>query len=357
MNRGKGDRENPGPPFAPLFFSSAARIMRESSDGRQWKGICVLEWAEVSIMTSHEATDVVAELYHDLGASGVVIEDPELLNSYIDSGMWDFTDIPRAEKTEVVTVRAYLPMDEELDGKLRAFEERIRVFKETEEGIRDKGPCSISWKAVRDEDWADNWKKYFHTEKVGGMIVIKPSWEEYTASPDDIVIELDPGAAFGTGTHPTTAMCIRALEKLVRGGMRVFDVGTGSGVLSIAAARLGASSVTAMDYDRMAVHVAEENIRQNGVDHIVKTGVSDLLQSFDGKADLIVANIIADIIIRLFDELDAHLAPGGHLLASGIISERLADVTEACIAHGFAIESVTEEKGWAAMVIRRGERQ
>ena len=150
-------------------------------------------------------------------------------------------------------------------------------------------------------------------------------------------------------------MCIRELELLVRGGMRVFDVGTGSGVLSIAAARLGAADVTAMDYDRTAVNVAEENIRQNRLEGQIRTGISDLLKSFEGQADLIVANIIADIIIRLFEELDEHLAPGGHLLTSGIIAERLPDVTEACLAHSFTVDKVIEEKGWAAMVISRGE--
>jgi ribosomal protein L11 methyltransferase len=228
--------------------------------------------------------------------------------------------------------------------KLRRFEQRIKEFQAVTGDGMEKGTCAISWATVQDEDWSDNWKKYFHPEKVGGMIVIKPTWEDYTASPDDIVIELDPGAAFGTGTHPTTAMCIRELETLVRGGMRVFDVGTGSGVLSIAAAKLGATDVTAMDYDRTAVNVAEENIRQNRLDGQIKTGVSDLLKSFEGKADLIVANIIADIIIRLFDELDEHLAEHGQLLASGIISERLADVTAACIAHGFVVDKVIEEK-------------
>ena len=314
-----------------------------------------MQWAEVSIQTTHEATDVVAEIYHDLGASGVVIEDPELLNNYIDAGQWDFSGIERAEDTSIVTVKAYLPVDEDLDDKLRTFELRIKDFKSMTDDNMEKGPCTISWNTVRDEDWADNWKAYFHPEKVGGMIVIKPTWEDYEASPDDIVIELDPGSAFGTGTHPTTAMCIRELETLVKGGMRVFDVGTGSGVLSVAAAKLGATDVTAMDYDKVAVEVAAENIRQNGVEDVVKTGVSDILKSFDGKADLIVANIIADIIIMLFDELDEHLAEGGHLLASGIISERLADVTEACLAHGFVVDKVTEEKGWVAMTISRGE--
>ncbi|MBE6084570.1 MAG: 50S ribosomal protein L11 methyltransferase [Selenomonas ruminantium] len=314
-----------------------------------------MQWAEVSIQTTHEATDVVAEIYHDLGASGVVIEDPELLNNYIDAGQWDFSGIERAEDTSIVTVKAYLPVDEDLDDKLRTFELRIKDFKSMTDDDMEKGPCTISWNTVRDEDWADNWKAYFHPEKVGGMLVIKPTWEDYEASPDDIVIELDPGSAFGTGTHPTTAMCLRELETLVKGGMRIFDVGTGSGVLSIAAAKLGATDVTAMDYDKVAVDVAAENIRQNGVEDVVKTGVSDILKSFDGKADLIVANIIADIIIMLFDELDEHLAEGGRLLASGIISERLADVTEACLAHGFVVDKVTEEKGWVAMTISRGE--
>ena len=314
-----------------------------------------MQWAEVSIQTTHEATDVVAEIYHDLGASGVVIEDPELLNNYIDAGQWDFSGIERAEDTSIVTIKAYLPVDEDLDDKLRTFELRIKDFKSMTDDDMEKGPCTISWNTVRDEDWADNWKAYFHPEKVGGMLVIKPTWEDYEASPDDIVIELDPGSAFGTGTHPTTAMCLRELETLVKGGMRIFDVGTGSGVLSIAAAKLGATDVTAMDYDKVAVDVAAENIRQNGVEDVVKTGVSDILKSFDGKADLIVANIIADIIIMLFDELDEHLAEGGRLLASGIISERLADVTEACLSHGFVVDKVTEEKGWVAMTISRGD--
>ena len=313
-----------------------------------------MKWAEVSIRTSHEATELIAEIFHDLGASGVVIEDPELVNNYIHAGLWDFTDVPEAENTEVVTVKAYLPVDDELDEKLRTFEQEVNKL--SEHNV-DKGPGAISCNEVQDEDWSDTWKQYFHTEKVGGLIVIKPTWEDYEASPDDIVIELDPGAAFGTGTHPTTSMCIKELETLVKGGMKVFDVGTGSGVLAIAAAKLGATDVTATDYDATAVSVAEENIRHNHVEHIIKTGRSDLMKQIDGKADLVIANIIADIVIRLFDELEEHLNPGGSLLASGIIGERIADVTEAALAHGFTIDKVMEAKGWAAMVIHTGAKQ
>lgn len=341
-----------------LQYSPYNELLEKKRCTRKYDGKkerCGLKWAEVSIQTTHEATDVVAEIYHDIGAQGVVIEDPELLNSYIDSGMWDFSDIERAEQTDIVTIKAYLPADEDLDERLRSFELRIREFQEREGDDMEKGSCRITWKPVQDEDWADNWKQYFHPEKVGGMIVIKPTWEDYTASPDDIVVELDPGSAFGTGTHPTTAMCIRELEKLVRGGMRVFDVGTGSGVLAITAAKLGAGEVVAMDYDKTSVGIAAENIAQNGVASLVKTGVSDKLHSFEGKADLIVANIIADIVIDLLAEVDEHLARGGHLLASGIISERLADVTEACQMHHLTVDKVTEEKGWVAMTISRGE--
>lgn len=314
-----------------------------------------MKWAEVSIRTSHEETELIAEIFHDVGASGVVIEDPEEFNSYIDSGLFDYSNLPKAEQTNIVTIKAYLPVDEELDDRLRTFEQRVRDLAKVD-GF-DAGSCPIEWHTVQDEDWADNWKAYFHTEKVGGLIVIKSAWEDYEASPDDIVIDLDPGAAFGTGTHPTTAMCIRELESAVKGGMRVFDVGTGSGVLAVTAAKLGAGEVIAMDYDRTAAHVAQENVERNHVEDRVTTGVSDLLQSFTGKADLIIANIIADIVIRLFDELDAHLAEGGHLLASGIIDERVADVTEAALSHGFAIDKVIEESGWAAMVISRGDAQ
>ena len=314
-----------------------------------------MKWAEVSIRTSHEETELIAEIFHDVGASGVVIEDPEEFNSYIDSGLFDYSNLPKAEQTNIVTIKAYLPVDEELDDRLRTFEQRVRDLAKVD-GF-DAGSCPIEWHTVQDEDWADNWKAYFHTEKVGGLIVIKPAWEDYEANPDDIVIDLDPGAAFGTGTHPTTAMCIRELESAVKGGMRVFDVGTGSGVLAVTAAKLGAGEVIAMDYDRTAAHVAQENVERNHVEDRVTTGVSDLLQSFTGKADLIIANIIADIVIRLFDELDAHLAEGGHLLASGIIDERVADVTEAALSHGFAIDKVIEESGWAAMVISRGDAQ
>jgi len=310
-----------------------------------------VKWAEVSVVVARPVVDIVAQIFDQLGAGGVVIEDPEEVNACIDAGLWDFEDIPRTAGGDEVTVKAYLPADEELDGRLERLQVRIQRMQEVD-GL-ENGPCRISTRMVQDEDWADKWKQYFHVDKVGEHIVIQPSWEEYTPAADDIVIQLDPGAAFGTGTHPTTAMCLRALEHLVQPGERVFDVGTGSGVLAIAAAKLGAGEVVACDYDRLAVNVAAENIAQNGVSTQVQTGVSDLLQNFTGQAGLIIANIIADIVIRLLDELDAHLAPGGQLLASGIIDEREEDVRAAVTAHGLQVAATWHDKGWTAMLITR----
>ena len=310
-----------------------------------------MQWAEVSVDTSHEAMDLVSEILQELGAAGVVIEDPALLNEYIRSGLWDYTDLKESEETEVVRVKAYWALDEELERKLQTLAARLDGL--TAHGI-DKGAGAVSWKAVADEDWAETWKEFFHTEKVVARTVIKPTWEEYEAKAGEIVVELDPGAAFGTGQHATTSLCIRALEELVRPGMTVFDVGTGSGVLAIVAAKLGAKRVEAVDFDPVAVRVARENVRQNGAEDVVHTERSDLLKSVAGEADLIIANIIADIIVRLFGEVKGSLAAGGTMLLSGIIEDRLADVVEAAGRHGFSVEKIEQEKGWAAVIVKGG---
>ena len=310
-----------------------------------------MRWARISVVTTHEGADLIANILMELGAAGTEIDDPLLVNEYIDAGLWDYTDLPRAEDTETVTVRAYLPEDARLESSLLALAERIAALRHAGAAL---GAGTISHSFVADEDWAETWKAYIHTEKIGERIVVRPTWEEYTPSADEIVIELDPGAAFGTGAHATTAMCLRWLEHLVSPGMRVYDVGCGSGILAVAAAKLGAGEVIAMDYDPVAVSVAEENIRQNNVHNVVACE-SDLLSACEGAApaELITANIIADVIIRLFAQLDRHLAPGGTLLASGIIDDRIADVEHAAAEHGFTVLDMTCEKEWAAMIIRR----
>ena len=309
-----------------------------------------MKWCEVSIQTTHEATEIIAEIFRDLGASGVVIEDPELVNDYITSGKWDYTDIPIATETEVVIEKAYLPVNGELDGRLKSFELELAALKERGVSI---APGIITTCELQDEDWSDTWKQYFHVEKPGERIVIKPTWESYEAKEGELVVELDPGAAFGTGTHATTSMCIKELEQLVKPGMTVFDVGTGSGILSIISAKLGAKDIQAVDYDDSVIKIVEENLAQNNVQDIVSVAQSDLMQNVHGKANLVIANIIADIIIRLFDQLDEHLEEDGTLLTSGIIEDRIDDVIDAADAHGYQVVKRLENKGWACITLKR----
>lgn len=309
-----------------------------------------MKWCEISIQTTHEATELIAEIFNDLGATGVVIEDPELVNDYITSGKWDYTDIPIATETEVVTEKAYLAVDGELEGKLQTFRQEVKALEGRGVSI---APGIITTSELADEDWSDTWKQYFHTEKPGDRIVIKPSWEQYEPKDDEIVVELDPGAAFGTGTHATTSMCICELEKLVKPGMKVFDVGTGSGILSIIAAKLGAKDIQAVDYDDSVLKIVQENLEENHVENVISVAQSDLMQNVQGKANLVIANIVADIIIRLFDQLDEHLEEDGTLLTSGIIEDRIDDVIDAASAHGYGVVKRMENKGWACITFKK----
>jgi ribosomal protein L11 methyltransferase len=309
-----------------------------------------MKWAEISIQTTHEATEAVADIFHDLGSSGVVIEDPELVNSYRRSGTWEYCDIPEEEDTETVTVKAYLPVDEELDEKLRRFEERINNLVNHD---IDKGLGHINWREVQEEDWASAWKEHFQPVKIGKQVVVKPTWCEYEAGKGVLVIELDPGMAFGTGTHHTTAMCVRLLEDVVRPGITVFDIGTGSGILAIAAAKLGAGTVQAVDLDAVAVRVAIENVELNRLTGSIAVARGDLLSGVTGKADIVVANIIADIIIKMLPDVPDRLTGAGLFIAGGIIAERLGDVTEKLLSCGLVVDSVAEEGGWATVVARR----
>lgn len=315
-----------------------------------YRGGFWMKWCEISIQTSHEAVELIAEIFRDLGASGVVIEDPELVNDYITSGKWDYTDIPIAKETEVVVEKAYLPVNGELEGRIQTLQQEIKALESR--GV-NTAPAVLTTAELQDEDWSDTWKQYFHTEKPGERVVIKPTWEEYAPQGDEVVIELDPGAAFGTGTHATTSMCIRQLEKLVKPGMTVFDVGTGSGILSIISAKLGAKNIQAVDYDDSVLKIVEENLEQNNVQDIISVAQSDLMQNVHGKAELVIANIIADIIIRLFDQLDEHLEQGGTLLTSGIIEDRIEDVLAAAEKHGYGVVERLENKGWACITFKR----
>ena len=311
-----------------------------------------MQWVEVSIQTTHAATEAVADIFHSLGAGGVVIEDPLLLNNLRDSGTWELCAIPEQENTEIVVVTAYFPDDSELHGRLSAVEEEMAAIEERIGFCRFGRTC---FRTISEKDWENEWKQFFHTTRVSEHLVIKPTWEKYEALPEDKIIELDPGMAFGTGTHHTTGMCMRRLEKVIEPGMTVFDVGTGSGILAIAAAKLGADYIKAIDIDATAVRVALENVAMNNLSSVIEVEQGDLLSATEGKADAIIANIIADIIIMLLPDIPGKLHEGGVFLASGIISDRLDDVTAAAKKNGLYVEAVDTQGGWVVMQMRREE--
>ena len=259
-----------------------------------------MQWIEVNVAVTHEAVEAVADIMTSVGAMGVAIEDPQLINDLRNSGTWELCDIPEQENTEVVTVSAYYADDEKLQGRLAAIEEQLTLV---EERIGKYRFGNTRFRTVNEQDWANEWKQYFHVTHVGKSLVIKPSWEEYTPAEGEHVIEIDPGMAFGTGTHHTTNMCMERLEKVLPAGATVFDVGTGSGILAIAAALLGAKEVKAVDIDGVAVRVARENVADNHLSDKIDVKEGDLLHGTEGKADVIIANIIADIIIMLLREL------------------------------------------------------
>lgn len=305
-----------------------------------------MQWIEVNVQVTHEAVEVVADILTAAGTSGVAIEDPQLINNLRNSGTWELCDIPEQENTEIVTVSAYYADDEKLQDRLKQIESELAAV---EERIGSFRFGNIRFRSLSEKDWANEWKQYFHVTHVGESLVIKPSWEEYTPKEGEHVIKIDPGMAFGTGTHHTTNMCMARLEKVLPANAEVFDVGTGSGILAIAAALLGAKYVKAVDIDAVAVRVARENIADNGLEDKIEVKEGDLLRGTEGQADVIIANIIADIIIMLLKDIPGKLKDDGIFLASGIISDRRADVEAAAAEVGMKVDHVDEKGGWVVM--------
>ncbi|MCH3951341.1 MAG: 50S ribosomal protein L11 methyltransferase [Acidaminococcus sp.] len=309
------------------------------------------KWLQVSVKVTHEAVEAVAELLRDTGArNGVEIEDPLLLNQLRESATWELCDIPAQTNTEVVTVTAYYPKNDVLTKRLDTIEAGLKTIEQRIGKFRF-GPTLF--REVSEEDWANQWKQYFHTTKIGKSIVIKPSWEKYEPKEGEKIIALDPGMAFGTGTHATTSMCIERLQELVTPDSDVFDVGTGSGILAMTAALMGARSVHAVDIDEKAVEVAKENITQNHLSDAIDVRQGNLLDGTEGQADLIVANIIADIIIAVLPEVIQKLRPDGTFLASGVIEERFEDVRKAAAEKGLVVTDVRRRAGWTAITMRK----
>lgn len=309
-----------------------------------------MQWIEVNVAVTHEAVEAVADMLTSIGSKGVAIEDPQLINDLRNSGTWELCDIPEQENTEVVTVSAYYADDEKLEKRLAEIDEQLALI---EERIGKYRFGNTRFRKVSEQDWANEWKQYFHVTHVGKSLVIKPSWEEYEAKEGEHVIEIDPGMAFGTGTHHTTNMMMERLEKVITPDSTVFDVGTGSGILAIAAAMLGAKSVKAVDIDAVAVRVAKENVADNGLSEQIEVREGDLLHGTEGKADVIIANIIADIVIMLLQDIPQKLNDNGVLLASGIIEERMPDVEAAAQAQGLYVDAVDHRGGWVVMQMKK----
>ena len=308
-----------------------------------------MQWTEVSLQTTHEQADTIADILYSAGAQGVAMEDPLLINQLRSSGTWELCDIPEQQNTEVVTVTAYYPDDDKLQERLAFIEREVKAV---EERICVK--CVFRnplFRTLCEQDWANEWKQYFHVTHIGKRLVIRPSWEKYDAKPEDLVIEIDPGMAFGTGTHHTTSMCMETLEDIITPEAEVFDVGCGSGILAIAAAKLGAKNIVAVDIDANAVRIAKENIANNGLGDAITVKEGDLLHGTEGKADVIIANIIADIIIMLLPDVAKKLKATGRFLASGIIEEREDDIRKAAAANGIKVLSVKHKGGWVAMLM------
>lgn len=309
-----------------------------------------MEYIEISAKVIHLAVDVVAQVMMDMGAKGTVIDDPELINHLRKYGGWQLTDIPEQMNMEVVTVTAYYPNDEYWARRLADIKQQLDLI---EQRIGKFLFGNLLFRQVQEEDWANEWKQYFHVTHVGKSIVIKPSWEDYVAAKGEYVIEIDPGMAFGTGTHHTTNMCMERLEAILQPGSTVFDVGTGSGILAIAAILLGAGRVKAVDIDPVAVKVAKENVAVNHLDNKIEVSEGDLLHGTEGKADLIIANIIADIIVLLLPDIPQKLNAGGVFLASGIIEERVEDVERVAQKVGLKLTACDHRGGWVVMQFAR----
>jgi ribosomal protein L11 methyltransferase len=312
-----------------------------------------MKWSEISIHTTAEATEAVSNLLYEVGANGVVIEDPEVLYREWDTPFGEIYQLsPDDFPAEGVFVKAYLPVDSsELIDVIEELREQLAQL--TDYGL-DIGKATIAVNDVHEDEWAHAWKKYYKPVHVSGRMTIKPVWEEYEPrTSDEIVIEMDPGMAFGTGTHPTTLLCLRAVEKYLDNGDRVYDVGTGTAILSIAAVKLGAAHVLAMDLDEVAVRSAQANTELNGVHEKITVRQNNLLDGVEEQVEVVIANILAEVIVRFTDDVYRVLKPEGVFIASGIIAAREADVRKALDASGLEVVETIMIDDWVAIVSKK----
>ncbi len=288
-----------------------------------------MDFLEIAVVgIDGEAAETVSELFNRYGYGGAVIE---ALAPHLDR----------------ITVRTVIPYDDET--RRREIEMMLALITQA----LPHGLPEPRFTRVGENDWATSWKENFHVVHIGRNFVIKPGWRDYTPTGNDIVIEIDPGLAFGSGLHPTTQLCLKTFEDLPLAGQQVFDVGTGSGILAIAALKLGATCARAVDNDDIAVRVANENFDLNGVAEQVESAVGSAADTGGRQWPLVVANILANILIELMPDLAAAVAPGGTLILSGLLVPQEADVTAAAEAHGLRVADRRQEEDWVALIAQK----
>jgi ribosomal protein L11 methyltransferase len=305
-----------------------------------------MNWTQLRVTVPTENIERTAAIMSMLD-SGIMIEDYSDIETGLATVYGDLIDenILNADKSHGA-VSIYIPEDKNYSDYQAFLKDRFAA---------EKIPASIELIGVDEEEWSTAWKKYYHPIKVGEKLVIVPMWEKYQPEQGEIIVCMDPGMAFGTGTHETTRLVCGLIEKYMAPGMRVLDVGTGSGILSICAAKLGAAECCAYDIDPVAVKVARENVKDNNLTNIT-CGVSDLLRDVDqsgGQFDFAVANIVADIIIRMSGDVGGYLKKGAYLITSGIIERYADDVRSAMESNGFSLVETKTENDWVAMVYQK----
>jgi len=289
------------------------------------------------------AAERIAQVFLDMGLPGVAIEDPD------EPAPEPWAEAP-ALRPRRHAVSGYFNDDAGYRRRAMALEKALEALGSVE-GIA----CQVTYNRLDDQDWAESWKAHFHPLAISDRMVVKPTWREYPAKPGELIIEIDPGMAFGTGTHPTTHLCLNLLEAFVRPGQRVLDVGTGSGILMVAAVKLGAATVFGVDRDPGAVAVARDNLKLNRIAGAAWALVAgSLVDTVKGRFDLVVANILTEVIVMLLNDLGRVLAPGGLFICSGMISRNTHRVEEGLKRLGLSVVERREKDQWVALAAKHG---